>query len=88
MGLICIFMLGVLFRPIIINKDIVLILAANNYLALFGFSLVSSLTNIDMLRGDYHWFVGEDTLGCRIRSYTVYSLMGVIFNTFALQVRF
>jgi hypothetical protein len=66
----------------------ILILVANNYLALFAFALVSALMNIYMVRGDYNLFIGEDTLGCRVRGYVLYSLMAVILNTFALQVRF
>lgn len=86
MGLICIFMFSVLLRPIIRSNDVVLILVANNYLALFGFAFVSAINNIYMVRGDYHWFIGEETLGCRIKGYIMYSLAAVIFNTFALQV--
>jgi hypothetical protein len=86
-GLICIFMLCILFRPVIQSNDVVLILVANNYLALLAFALVSIVTNIDMIRGDYNLFVGEETLGCMIRGYTVYVFVAAIFNTFALQVR-
>jgi len=88
MDLICLFVFTVLLQSIIHNNDIVLILVANNYLALFAFGLVVGLINIDMVRGNYNLFVGEETLDCRVRGYTLYSLIGVIHNTFALQVRF
>jgi hypothetical protein len=88
MGLICLFLFTVLLQSIVHSNDVVLILVANNYLALFAFALVSALNNIYMVRGDYDLFVGEETLGCRVRGYIMYSLMAVIFNTFALQVRF
>lgn len=86
MGLICIFMFSILLRPIIQSTDVVLILVANNYLALFAFGFVSTVNNIYMVRGDYKLFIGEDTIACRIRGYIMYSLMATIFNTFALQV--
>ncbi len=67
--------------------DIVLILAANSYLALFSLSIGSIITNIDMLRGDFGWFVGEETFNYRFRGYVLYALLGVIYNTFGLQVK-
>jgi len=87
-GSISLFLFTVLLRSIVHNTDIVLILVANNYLALFTFALVAAIINIDIVRGDYNLFVGEETVGCRVRGYILYSLIGVIFNTFALQVRF
>jgi hypothetical protein len=82
-----IFILGVLLQSMINTRDIVLLLAANSYLALFSFSIGSIITNIDMLRGDFGWFVGEETFNCRFRDYVLYALLGVIFNTFGLQVK-
>ncbi len=86
--LICIFMFSILIRPIIGSNDVVLILVINNYLSLFAFAIVSIANNIYMIGRDYHLFIIVETLGCRIKGYMLYSLMAVIFNTFALQVRF
>lgn len=85
-GVVCLFILGILLRAMITNRDVVLILAANSYLALISFSVGSVMTNIDMLKGDFKWFVAEETFSCRFKSYTLYALLGVLFNTFALQV--
>jgi hypothetical protein len=86
MGLVCIFMLCILLRPIIHSTDVALILAANNYLALLAFAILSIRTNIDMLRRDFNLLIGEETSACLIRGYLLYVFMAAIFNTFALQV--
>ncbi|CAF5136883.1 unnamed protein product, partial [Rotaria sp. Silwood1] len=63
-GLICIFMLSMLLPSIIRKHDVVLILVANNYLALLAFALVAIPTNIDIVRGDYNLYIGMETFGC------------------------
>lgn len=88
MGFMCTFMLIILLPPIIRTYDVVLILAANNYLALLVFSLVAVGNNIDIVRADYHLFLGTETYSCRLKGYSIYSLLAVIFNTFSLQVKF
>ncbi|CAF3552483.1 unnamed protein product [Rotaria sp. Silwood1] len=85
MSLICILMIFVLLPSIIRHHDVVLVLAANNYLALLAFAIVAISSNVDMVRGDYNLYTGMETFSCRIKGYTVYSFMAVIFNTFALQ---
>ncbi|CAF3508296.1 unnamed protein product [Rotaria sp. Silwood1] len=84
-GLICIFMLSMLLPSIIRKHDVVLILVANNYLALLAFALVAVPTNIDMVRGDYNLYIGMETFGCRIRAYIIYTSLAIIFHTFVLQ---
>ncbi|CAF3759226.1 unnamed protein product [Rotaria sp. Silwood1] len=87
-GLICIFMLSMLLPSIIRKHDVVLILVANNYLALLAFALVAIPINIDMVRGDYNLYIGVETFGCRIRAYIFYASLAIIFNTFVLQACF
>ncbi|CAF3465274.1 unnamed protein product [Rotaria sp. Silwood1] len=81
-------MLSVLLPSIIRKHDVVLILVANNYLALLAFALVAIPTNIDMVRGDYNLYIGMETFGCCIRAYIYYSSLAVILNTFVLQACF
>ncbi|CAF1323742.1 unnamed protein product [Rotaria sordida] len=85
-GLICIFMLGVLLSSIIRKHDLVLILVANNYLALLVFALIAIPGNFDMFRGDYNLYIGMETFSCRIRGYMIYSSLAVIFHSFLLQL--
>ncbi len=80
------FILAVLVASIVNTRDVVLLLTANSYLAIFGFSIASVITNIDMLRGDLKWFIAEETFSCRFRSYVLYTFLAVIYNTFGLQV--
>ncbi|CAF1314691.1 unnamed protein product [Rotaria sordida] len=87
-GLICIFMLGVLLSSIIRKHDLVLILVANNYLALLVFALIAIPGNFDMFRGDYNLYIGMETFSCRIRGYMIYSSLAVIFHSFLLQAAF
>ncbi|CAF1235911.1 unnamed protein product [Rotaria sp. Silwood1] len=87
-GLICIFMLSVLFSSIKRKHDVVFILVANNYLALLAFALTAIPINIDTVRGDYNFYIAEETFGCRIQAYILYSFITIIFNTFALQAAF
>ncbi|CAF3759242.1 unnamed protein product [Rotaria sp. Silwood1] len=87
-GLICIFMFSMLLPSIIRKHDVVLILVANNYLALLAFALVAIPINIDMVRGDYNLYIGIETFGCRVKGYVFYSSLAVIFNTFVLQAAF
>ncbi|CAF2978357.1 unnamed protein product [Rotaria sp. Silwood2] len=87
-GLICIFMLSMLLPLIIRKHDVVLILVANNYLALLAFALTAIPINIDTVRGDYNWYIAEETLSCRIKAYILYSFITIIFNTFTLQAAF
>lgn len=83
--LICTVVLGALAvdRP----KTVVIILVMNNYFALFTFAVVSLVMNIDILRGDYQWSNRKNNLTCRLEGLMFYTLIGVIFNSFALHVR-
>ncbi|CAF1498348.1 unnamed protein product [Rotaria sordida] len=84
-GVICILMLSILLPSIIRKHDLVLILVANNYLALLVFALVAIPSNFDMVRGDYNLYIGMETLSCRIRGYMIYSSLAIIFHCFLLQ---
>ncbi|CAF1316862.1 unnamed protein product [Rotaria sp. Silwood1] len=88
MGLICTVIISALLPSIIRHHDVVLILVANNYLSLLAFAIVAISSNVDMVRGDYNLYIGMETFSCRIKGYTVYAFMAVIFNTFALQAIF
>ncbi|CAF2730423.1 unnamed protein product [Rotaria sp. Silwood2] len=87
-GLMSIFMLGVLLRSIIHNRDVVLILVANSYLALLAFALVAIINNIDIVRADFKLYIAEETFSCRMKGLIIYSFMAAILNTFALQAAF
>jgi hypothetical protein len=87
-GVICMFMLGIFLQSIMKNRDTIFVLAANSCVALFVFSIGSVITYIDVLSGDFKWFVAKETFSCRFRGYALYALLGVIYNTFGLQVRF
>ncbi|CAF4378114.1 unnamed protein product, partial [Rotaria sordida] len=58
-GVICICMLSILLPSIIRKHDLVLILVANNYLALLFFALVAIPGNFDLVRGDYNLYIGK-----------------------------
>ncbi|CAF3065600.1 unnamed protein product [Rotaria socialis] len=87
-AIVCVFMLSVLLRSIIIKPDVVLILTANNYLSIFAFEILSVSNNMDVYRAQHKLYVAEETLICRIKGYSIYSLTAIIFNSFALHAVF
>ena len=84
-SIVCLFMLIILLRSIIIKPDVVLILTANNYLSLFVFEILSISNNMDAHRAQNKLYVAEETLICRIKGYSIYSLTALIFNSFAIS---
>ncbi|CAF1262649.1 unnamed protein product [Rotaria sp. Silwood1] len=87
-GLICIFILSMLLPSIVRQRDVVLILVVNNYLALLTFALIAIPMNIDMARGDYNLSIGMETFSCRVKGYLFYASIAIVFNNLTLQAVF
>ncbi|CAF3818040.1 unnamed protein product [Rotaria sp. Silwood1] len=86
-GLICIFILSMLLPSIVRQRDVVLILVVNNYLALLTFALIAIPMNIDMARGDYNLSIGMETFSCRVKGYLFYASIAIVFNNLTLQLK-
>jgi hypothetical protein len=81
-------MLGLLIKSLIHKFDVGILLYANIYIGIFSFSLFSLMNNVDMYKGDYGLFVGEETLSCRIRGYMLYVFGCYARYVLALQVSY
>ncbi len=78
--------LGFLIKSLIQKGCVNLLLYTNNYIAIFGHSLLILIDNVDMYRGDFGLFVGEETFLCRLRGYLIFVFASSVRYALALQV--
>jgi len=77
---------GVLLRKKTFH-DVRLLLCTNNYILVFVFGIFVLMDIVNTLRGDFGLLIiDENTLGCRIEAYILFSLISAIYLACVLQV--
>jgi hypothetical protein len=67
--------------------DVQLLLCTNNYILVFALGICELMDNVTTLRGDFGLLViDENTLGCRIQAYILFSLLSAVYLACVLQV--
>lgn len=66
-----------------------LLLSTNNYLTVFVLGIVELMDFVNVIQGDFGISVIDDeTIGCRIRGYIIFSLLSAIYLAYVLQVSY
>jgi hypothetical protein len=67
--------------------EVQLLLCTNNYILVFAFGILELMHNVNTLRGDFGLLIiDEETLGCRIEAYILFSIISAVYLACVLQV--